>query len=175
MNDTTRRMDDSVVPPENGGDGTINESAEQTGQGGLPMFSMTAPDGTTVEVPTDWAMYMAAMSKNIDSLNESIRELASRTPHPTANSTRMDARETVDRRVTFENTPANHSLERQGPARQQSQQTSNVQRPPPPSTPLSHRQKTDEAWVEGGSQNRQWSNTSASEIGRQAGGRSALL
>ena len=66
MNDTTRMMDDSLVHSENGGDETINESAEQTRQGGLPMFQMTAPDGTMVEVPTDWAMYMAAMSKKID-------------------------------------------------------------------------------------------------------------
>ena len=171
VNDTTRRADESGEPSENGEDEAINESAEQTKQGGISMFQMTAPDGTMVEVPTDWAMYMAAMSKKIDSLNESIRELASRTPHPTANSTRMDARETVDRRVTFENTPANHSLERQGPARQQTQQTSNVQRPPPPSTPLSHRQRADEAWGGGGSQNRQWSSTSASEIERQSRGR----
>ena len=81
------------------------------------MFSMTAPDGTTVEVPTDWAIYMAAMNKKIDSLNESIREMSARTPHPAANSTRMDVRDNADRRVTFENTPARNEQEIHVPPR----------------------------------------------------------
>ena len=75
-----------MTPSENGVDETIIESAAQTKQGGLFMFQMTAPDGTVVEVPTDWAIYMVAMSKKFDSLNESIREMAARTPHPAANS-----------------------------------------------------------------------------------------
>ena len=173
VNDTTRKIDDSGVPSENGEDETINESAEQTKQGGLSMFQMTALDGTMVEVPTDWAMYMATISKKIDSLNESIREMAARTPHPAASSTKMEA--TADRRVTFENTPARQEQDRSGPPRQQAQHTSNEQRLPQPPTPISHRQRTDEVWGEGGSQNSQWPNAAASEIGRQTRGRSTLL
>ena len=175
VNDTTQRIDDSVTPSENDVDETINQNAAQRKQGGLLMFQMTAPDGTMVEVPTDWAIYMAAISKKINSLNESIREMAARTPHPAANSTRMEM--TVDRRVTFENTTARQDQDSHGPSRQQARQTPNEQRPQPPPTPFSHRQREsgvfvpDEVWGEGGSQNRQWPN----EIGRQMRGRSTLL
>ena len=117
MNNTTRRNDDSAAHAENGENETTNESTGQTRNGGLPIFQMTAPDGTTVEVPTDRAIYMVAISKKIDSFNESIREIASRTPHLATNSTRMDA--TADRRVTFENTSARQDQDRHGPPRQQ--------------------------------------------------------
>ena len=153
MSDNTQLHDDNSAHSEHEIDETNN--TQQTSNVGLPMFKMIAPDGTTVEVPTDWAMCMAAISKKIDSLNESIREMVSRTPHPAANSTGMDTRGTADRRVTFENTPARQDHDRHGPPRQQALQTSNEQRIPPPSSPLSHRQRTGRALGEGGSQNRQ--------------------
>ena len=140
VSDNTQLHDDSTFHSELDKDEAVGKNNQTTSNSGIPMFSMTAPDGTTVEVPTDWAMYMAAMSKKIDSVNESIREMAARTPHPAPNSTRMDARDTVDRRVTFEDTPARHE-----PPRQQAQQTPSEQRLQPPSTPLSHRQRTDGA------------------------------
>ena len=174
VSDNTRLHDDSPGHSEHVKDRMSSQAKQQTSRGGMAMFSMTAPDGTTVEVPTDWAMYMAAMSKKIDSLNESIRELTTRTPHPAANSTRMDARDNADRRVTFENTSARQNQDRHGHPRQQTQQTSNEHRHMPLSTPLSHRQRTDEAWGEGGSQNRQGPSTSAPEIDRQSRGRTLL-
>ena len=82
---------------------------------------------------------------------------------------------TVDRRVTFENTTARPDQDSHEPSRQQARQTPNEQRPQPLPTPLYHRQRTDEVWGEGGSQNRQWPNAAASEIGRQKRGRSTLL
>ena len=134
VSDNTQLHDDNSSQSEHELDETNNRNAQQMNNVGLPMFKMTAPGDTTVEVPTDWAMYMAAISKKIESLNESIREMSSRTPHPAANSTRMDVREHADRRVTFENTPARQDHDRQGPLRQQALQTSNEQRLPPSST-----------------------------------------
>ena len=77
VSDNTQLHDDNLSHSKHELDETNNRNTPQTSNAGLPRFKMTAPDDTTVEVPTDWAMYMAAISKKIDSLNESIREIAS--------------------------------------------------------------------------------------------------
>ena len=102
VSDNTQLHDDSTLHSDQEKDEINGRNNQQTSSSGIPMFSMTAPDGTTMELPTDCAMYMAAMNEKIDSLNESIREMAARTPHPAANCTRMDARYNAVRRVTFE-------------------------------------------------------------------------
>ena len=75
------------------------------------MFEVSMADGTTLQVPTDWAMYMAAVDKKLRQIEKSTRLMASSMHHPNANSTRRESTEGM-RRITFtEHTPASRNNE----------------------------------------------------------------
>ena len=121
------------------------------------MFEMSIADGTTLQVPTEWAMYMAAVDKKFRQIEESTRLMTNSIHQPNANSTRRESAEGI-RRVTFTDlTPAGRSDEN---LREETQIRSVTPRPdmsgrglpppgqrqhfldartPPPTTPLSRR------------------------------------
>ena len=153
------------------------------------MFEMSMADGMTLQVPTDWAMYMAAVNKKLRQIEESTRLMANSTHQPHANSTRRERAEGI-RRVTFtDRTPASRSDEN---LREETQICSRTPRPdmsgrgllpleqrqhfldartPLPTTPLSCRTGLGGVWGGGGSQ-RQPSILTDSEIRRDSRGRS---
>ena len=77
---------------------------EQTkhGQKRPVMFEMSMADSTKLQVPTDWAVYMAAVDKKLRQIEESTRLMVNSIQHPNANSTRREINEGM-RRVTFTN------------------------------------------------------------------------
>ena len=77
----------------------IFRSAEASGQNTAnkrpAMFEMLMADGTTLQVPTDWAMYMAAVDKNLGQIEESTRLIANSIHQPNANSARWESAENI--------------------------------------------------------------------------------
>ena len=155
------------------------------------MFEMSKTDGTTLQVPTDWAVYMAAVDKKLRQIEESTRLMVNSMHYPNANSTRRDSAEGI-RRVTFTDcTTAGRSDENLRKATQINSITSRPDmsgrglpppgqrqhffdgRTPPPTTPLSRRTGLGGIWEGGGSQNQPTILTD-SEIRRDARGRSTL-
>ena len=138
-----------------------NQSAEMSGQNTAnsrpAMFEISMADGTTLQVPTDWAMYMAAVDKKLRQIEESTRLMTNSIHQSNANSTRQESAERMWR-VTFTDlTPAGRSNEnlrdeaqtRNVPPRQDIggcglpppglRQHSLDARAPPATTPLSRR------------------------------------
>ena len=136
------------------------------------MFKMRRTDGSTIEVPKDWAEHMAAVSKKIDELQSSIQTLtAQMLPHPTANSTRLEPPlELPQRRVTFMSTtpattkpgslpqrgrrnslaPRRLANEQQEPPRQRPQQIPMNSGQNPSVTPISRQPGFGDGYREGG-------------------------
>ena len=135
------------------------------------MFEMSMADGTMLQVPTEWAMYMAAVDKKLRQIEESMRLMTSSMHQPNANSTRRESGE-GPRRVTFtDNAPAGRNSE----TRRDEAQGRNIVTPrqnisgwelhppgqhqqlleprlPPPTTPLTRRPGLGGAWGGSGSQ-----------------------
>ena len=92
--------EDETVSNDENNNRNADASGQNTANARPTMFEMSMADGTTLQVPTDWTVYMAAVDKKLDQIEESTRLMVNSMHHPNANSTRRNSAEGI-RRVTF--------------------------------------------------------------------------